>query len=120
MARSPPDVVGVEGEVLAFFEDVGVYVRKGVIPIDLVWEHYCYYIEHYWHMFQGPIYAYRELTGNRNWFSNLEDLVARSSAYGVKKSAKAQKTHSDVNVFVESERHACSVRLARPSSMRAV
>ena len=41
--------------VACFFEEIGLYVSKKVFELDIVWELYSTYIEHYWPILQPRV-----------------------------------------------------------------
>lgn len=41
--------------VACFFEEIGLYVKKKVFELDIVWELYSTYIEHYWPILESRV-----------------------------------------------------------------
>jgi hypothetical protein len=41
--------------VACFFEELGLYVKKKVFELDIVWELYSTYIEHYWPILKSRV-----------------------------------------------------------------
>lgn len=102
--REDLDISGVDGEALAFFEDIGLYCRKNVFTIDVVWERYSYYIEHYWAMYRERIMRLRESTNDPSWFSNFEYVQSKAAKYGKRRyGVSANKTIGALAQFAESE-----------------
>jgi hypothetical protein len=116
--RDDIDLAGVDGEALAFFEDIGLYYRKRVFTLDVIWERYSYYIEHYWAMYRLHIGRLRERTSDISWFSNFERLHREIVIFG-KRAYRLDPTTTpeDVARFAASELRTCAIHrgLSRPS-----
>ncbi|HLD08965.1 MAG TPA: hypothetical protein VJB68_02825, partial [Methylophilaceae bacterium] len=54
-----------DGLVLDFFEEMGLYLKKGVFTPDILWELYSYYIEHYWRIAEPLVNEYRLSTNDK-------------------------------------------------------
>jgi hypothetical protein len=94
-----------EGEVLGFFEELGLLVRKRLFSIDFIWETYSYFIEHYWDMLKDNINEYRKSTEDNSWYENFEDLKNKMESYSKKKHCPVSpKTEHDIKKFVKGER----------------
>jgi hypothetical protein len=61
-------------EVLDFFEDIGLLVKKKVIPLEFVWSPYYYWILHYWTAAKEYVYWYRKTNHEPTYYDKLEYL----------------------------------------------
>jgi hypothetical protein len=66
-----------EGAVLGFFEEIGVYLERGVLGEKIIWDLYSYWIEHYWIIFEPSIQEYRRNTSDKTYFEHFESLYIR-------------------------------------------
>lgn len=93
-----------EGEVLGFFEEMGLLLRKGVVSQEFVWETYSYYIEHYWPMLEANIREYRNSTGDDTWFENFQHLADSMQEYSKKRKCPTRaKTEEEISNFISGE-----------------
>jgi len=93
-----------EGEVLGFFEDLGIYLRRGVFDKDLLWNKYSYFIGHYWIMFEKHILKYRAKENDDTWFDQFEYLNSQMSEYANKKKFKyGTRTPKEIEKFIKGE-----------------
>ena len=63
-----------ESMVCSFFEEVGLYVKRGILDRTLVWELCSFDIEHYWPMLEEPIRTLRTKFGDNSFFEHFEEL----------------------------------------------
>lgn len=93
-----------EGEVLGFFEDLGVFLKKGVFDNDVVWDKYSYYIEHYWAMYDPHIKEFRTSHNDDTWYNKFE-LLKNEMAKESKKNKldNAAKTQAQITTFIGGE-----------------
>ena len=93
-----------EGEVLGFFEDMGMLVEKGVISKEFVWEGYSYYIEPYWSMMEKKIKEFREREKDTSWFEHFENLRDAMRKFSKKKGAPLGPLEKkDMQRFIKGE-----------------
>lgn len=89
-----------ESVVLGFFEDIGLYVKRKVFGLDVVWEKYSYYIDHYWDMYEPHIQAYREGTSDDTWFHSFEYLKSKMDQFSQQRGIiVTKKTIEEINKF---------------------
>jgi hypothetical protein len=89
--------------VMCFFEEIGIYVRKGIFDVTTVWEFYSYYIEHYWVILQPRVKEYRINSQDQLWFSEFEYLYSRITKYSIKRKCPVGKSDADIQKFVRGE-----------------
>jgi hypothetical protein len=93
-----------QGDILAFFEDVGIYLQRGVFDTESVWDKYSYYVEHYWAMYQPYIAQFREESKDNTWYEKFEMLKNRTERFSKKKGLNVvAKTHEDLKRFIKVE-----------------
>jgi hypothetical protein len=64
----------LEGHALDFFEQMGLYLKKGVYNRDVIWEFYSYYIIYYWRIAQNLIEQYRKDERDNTYYVWFEYL----------------------------------------------
>ncbi|CAG0986044.1 hypothetical protein MTYP_02020 [Methylophilaceae bacterium] len=93
-----------QGDVLGFFEDVGVYLERKVFDSEAVWDKYSYYIEHYWAMYQPHINEFRAETKDNTWYEKFQVLHKEMQAYGSKKGVVINpKSQEEIRRFIRGE-----------------
>jgi hypothetical protein len=94
-----------QSDVLAFFEDVGVYLQRGVFDIESVWDKYSYYIEHYWAMYQPHIIEFRAESKDPTWYEKFEMLKSKMEEFSKKKGLKVVgKSQEELKKFISVEK----------------
>lgn len=68
-------------DVFDFFEDLGLLLRKGIIPIELVWSNYCHWILNYWVASQGYVNWARNKDADPTLYCEFEILFKRIRTY---------------------------------------
>ena len=93
-----------EGEILGFFEQLGLLLKKGVINEEFIWESYSYLIENYWSMLESNINELRQSTQDKSWYDHFEFLRESVKKYAKgRKLVSKDKTEEDINRFISSE-----------------
>jgi hypothetical protein len=93
-----------EGQVLGFFEEMALLLRKGVLEEEFVWVTYSYFIEHYWSMLEANIKEYRLTTKDESWFEEMERLRKVIGKVSKRKNLpSADKTHLEITTFIDGE-----------------
>ena len=93
-----------EGQVLGFFEEMGLLCRKGVLDDEFVWATYSYFIEHYWSMLETNIKEYRLTTKDNSWYEEVEGLRNMVAKFSLKKNVSASdKTDLEITTFIDGE-----------------
>lgn len=91
-------------EVMDFFENVGLLVKKGVIPLEYIWSGYYYWILNYWTAFQKYVYWYREKGDDVTYYDAFEYLFKRVLDFDERSRHKKVVIRSeDVTKFIEEE-----------------
>ena len=92
-----------EAHVLDFFEDMGLFLRRGVLDGETVWESYSYSIEHYWQLTEPRITEFRTATKDRTWYTNFEYLFQKIAKTSSKKRCVSGKTQEELRKFAIGE-----------------
>src|SRR5262249_45589824 len=61
-------------EVLGFFEDIGLLLRRKIVPIYFIWSMLSYDIFHYWQLLHDYLAWVRQSTNNNTYYEDF-DLV---------------------------------------------
>lgn len=98
--RRPP-----EGEVLDFFEALGLYLHRKIFDRDLLWEKYSYFIEPYWQIFSSHINQHRALGNDETWYDKFEYLNHQMEKCAREKGLKnyGKKTSDQLATFAAGE-----------------
>lgn len=87
-----------------FFEEIGVYCKRGILDKEIVWEMYSFHIEHYWVMAKNSILSLRRESRDETFYKNFEDLYQTMCDLNRKNSAATyEKTSEDVVRFIGYE-----------------
>ena len=98
--KSSRKIDAAESQVLGFFEEMGLFLRKGVLEEEFVWITYSYFIEHYWSMLEPNIKEFRLSSKDKSWFEEMETLRLSMRKYGWQKNIPTQdKTDAEVKGF---------------------
>ena len=93
-----------EGEVLGFFEDLGIFLKKGVFEVDVIWDKYSYYIEHYWAMYEPHIKEFRTSHNDNTWYEKFgylhQQMAKQSKRHKINSNAKTQ---AQITSFIGGE-----------------
>lgn len=90
--------------VLHFFEEIGIYLKKRIINLSIIWEFYSYYIEYYWPILKPKITNMREEKKDKTWYENFEYLFNKICRYSKRKKLKVTtKTKDEIEGFISSE-----------------
>ena len=91
-------------DVFDFFEDLGLLLRKGIIPKDLVWSDYCHWILNYWIAFQGYINWARKKDDDPTLYCEFETLFKRIRGYEERRiKRKVRITPEKTKEFINDE-----------------
>jgi hypothetical protein len=94
-----------EADVIGFFEDISVYLERGVLDIESLWDKYSDYIEHYWAMYQPHIMKFRAESEDPTWYEKFETLNTEMEKFSKKKGLKViGKTQEDLKKFISGEK----------------
>lgn len=94
-----------QGDVIGFFEDMGVYLERKVFDAESLWDKYSYYVEYYWAMYQPHIMEFRAETRDPTWYEKFEKLKDRMEKVSKKKGlSTVGKTQEEISKFINSEK----------------
>lgn len=80
LTDNPDDYIKIDeiaDDVLGFFEDLGIMVRKKTIPEDLAWQMNCYYVLRYWDLLSKYISWVRKERDDLTYYSEFEYLYRK-------------------------------------------
>jgi ribosomal-protein-alanine N-acetyltransferase len=102
-------------DVLGYFEDLGVILKKGLAPKYLVWTMNCYYVLLYWEVLSNYIYWVRKNREDETYFENVQYLHKKMASFERRMTCKKRIDISgeEKKSFLEDE---LQVRI-RPSSI---
>jgi hypothetical protein len=93
-----------ESDVLGFFEDMGLLLKKKALSEEFIWETYSYFIEHYYTMLEPNIKEFRQSTKDNSWYKNCEELSEKMKKYSKKSKASTyKKTNQKIEQFIKGE-----------------
>lgn len=105
--RFRPGITSIEQPVSHigyFFEEIGVYCKRGILDKDIVWEIYSYHIEHYWIMAKNGILSFRRDVRDDTFYKNFEYLYHEMCRIGqIKGAPNYEKTSEDIAGFIAYE-----------------
>jgi hypothetical protein len=82
--EAPCSVQSAE-RVACFFEEIGLYVSKKVFGLDIVWELYSTYVEHYWPMLQPRVLDLQK--GDPTVYASFQRLHAEVQKFSKQQGA---------------------------------
>ena len=88
LLREPQNFALIEAhvhDVLGFFEDMGLMLRKGIAPLELVWCSSSHYILRYWPTLEWFIEEDRRRSHDPNYYKDFEYLHRRILRFETKK-----------------------------------
>jgi hypothetical protein len=87
-----------------FFEEMGLYLKKGVLDSESIYEMYCFYIEHYWVFAEPRIKELRAERKDPTYFDKFELLMHAMKRHSRKRKVPIRdKADSDIRKFIERE-----------------
>lgn len=91
-------------EVIDFFENMGLLVRKKIIPLEFVWSAYFYWITNYWMALQNYVEWYRKNNEEPTYYCELEYLYFEVTRFEERTRHKRVKiTPNQFADFAEEE-----------------
>ena len=73
--------------VLSFFEDIGLFLKRGVLDHEMIWDKWSHYIEGYWLMCKSEVMGCR--INDPTWYDKFEFLAKEMRNFADKKLVKA-------------------------------
>jgi hypothetical protein len=91
-------------DVFDFFEELGLLVRKKIIPTDLVWSDYCYWTLNYWTAFANYVNWARNSDDDPTMYCEFEYLFGKMKKYEKHKlKRKVDVTPEKLDEFIDEE-----------------
>jgi hypothetical protein len=99
------DAINKATYVLEFFDDVGLLVKKKVIPPEFAWSAYCYWVLRYWTATEGYIQWIWETEKDDTYYDGFKSLYEESLKIEKSKRKKKEITITDEQIkeFAEEE-----------------
>ena len=88
--------------VLDFFEDLGLFLRRGCLDEELAWDAFGFYAVRWWAICKGYILEERRKQSDSTLFTDFEDLIKRFLARDAK-AGLVEPTPSDLQQFLKDE-----------------
>jgi len=105
--RYRPGITSIEQPIAHigyFFEEIGIYCKRGILDKEVVWEIYSYHIEHYWVMAKNGVLSIRRSLRDETFYKNFEALYYEMSKVSKSKGAPThEKTSEDIAEFIVYE-----------------
>lgn len=93
-----------ETEILGFFEDIGIFLKRGAFDSELIWDKFSYYIDHYWYMFKSHVLEFRRIEKDNTWYEKFEYLKKEMDIVSTKKKVKIDpKSDDEIAKFIIGE-----------------
>jgi len=90
--------------VLGFFEDLAVYLKRGIIDTSLVWDKYSYSIEYYWALFQPRIMKFRSDQNDKTFYDQFEYMNGMMASHASSQALKyGKKDNEELEAFRRHE-----------------
>jgi hypothetical protein len=87
-----------------FFEDLAIYHSKCVIPRDMIWHAYSWYLEYYWALLQEGITQTKNELKDATLYSLLPKLIEAMKKENIKREAPTfTKTKDEILKFLNME-----------------
>jgi hypothetical protein len=106
ISQNPKDFKQIESsrEVIDFFDDLGVLVSKKVIPVELAWSAFCYWVLPYWTMTHYYVDWCRKSEKDPNYYADFEYLHKCILKYEEKqRHRKVEPTKKQLKEFADEE-----------------
>jgi len=88
--------------VAGFYEEIGLYVKNGMVDAATIWELYGEYIEHYWPILLDRVKEAK--SWDKSGFRHFGELHKKCVKLSKKSDpSTAERSPSDLKVFAESE-----------------
>jgi hypothetical protein len=90
--------------VFTFLEELGLYIKRGWVPREVIWDTYSYYIENYWDMCSQEVQDRRRESNDQSVFEHFEHLARTMRAMNKKRNIPDEKrTKEQIRKFAEGE-----------------
>lgn len=101
LSGRPP--LDLQERVLDFFEDLGLFLRRGYLDEELAWSAFGFYGVRWWAICRGYILEERKRQSDPTLFTDFEALAKRFLMRDSRASL-AEATPSDIENFLKDER----------------
>ncbi len=92
----------ISENVLDFFEDLGLFLRRGYLDEELEWDTFGFYAVRWWAACKDYILEERKRQNDETLFTDFENLVRTLRTLDAK-SGLAEPTAAEVKAFLEGE-----------------
>jgi hypothetical protein len=91
-------------EVCGYFEDIGLLLRRRVVPPYFVWSMLCDHISHYWQALREYVLWLRQSTKDQTIYEDFEFLSSRVAALQRKRTGlEVAYSEEELRAFLEDE-----------------
>lgn len=91
--------------VFTFFEELGLYVERGWVPREVVWDTYSFYVENYWDMCSQEILHRRKESNDSSIFEHFDRLATAMRCINRKRKIPfTPRTKEQLTAFARGER----------------
>jgi hypothetical protein len=92
----------IEEPVMDFFEDMGLFLRRGYLDEELLWNSFGYYGVRWWAACKNYILEERKLQNDPTLFTDFELLAKRFRALDIQEKLP-EATSSELQSFLQDE-----------------
>ncbi len=104
--------------VCTFFEELGIFLNRKIVDIDIVWDLYSFYIEHYWGMARNGVMVLRREENDNSYYERFEGLYSEIQHYSRSKGfPKHDRATDEIRNFINIELQ--STRLIQEAGPRS-
>ena len=100
-ARDDSTLTADEDAILTFLEDVGLYIKRGILDERLVWEKLSHLIDQYWQMLEPRVAGERRV--DKTYFSHVAFLRARMLRISDRQGAQSRHDPASLTALVAAD-----------------
>jgi TPR repeat protein len=97
----------LQEDVMNFFEDMGMLLRRGYLDRDMVWETFSYYAKMWWSACKAYVIDERERARDKTFFTNFGEIAEQMCEDEAKRRnmtrAEIEPSQSALAAFLEGE-----------------
>jgi hypothetical protein len=104
--KDPTNYVKIDNynDVFNFFEELGLLVRKRILPTELVWSEYCIWTLYYWSIFKEYVGWVRKYEDDHTLYCEFEYLFKKMLKFEERKLKKKKIiNHEKIAEFIDDE-----------------
>lgn len=91
-------------KLLHFFEELGIYAKKGVFDVDVLWSLFNERIVFYWNILEEKIQAYRQRENDKTFYEDFANLKMEMDRHSEKRGQNSdEKTRTQRKEFAKRE-----------------